>query len=305
MSNGRICSNYGQRTSEQPPEESHALRDNPFANAQIYEFYCACALGWNMISRPGATFMSESTLNHTYTTTGVLFVHGFMGHASNWVFLIDELTKKTKEAAHQTPGTNMRFFTLTIRSNPRLGIRDHSDQLNRRILEVECGTGVRIKHLVGHSMGGLVIRQWLLDHGVDHWGKSVAAERYTITTLGSPLGGTLMIPDTKRESILRPRVISEMKFNSALIQEQFRRLKMLQQEHPTLFRSIKVTTMVCYHDRLVLPLRSQIHWFGATSVSPAISDTDRGHQNVEILNFGHIGCLFSRTVVDRLCKLLF
>ncbi len=84
-------------------------------------------------------------------------------------------------------------FTVTF---PGLGLQDipsSGDRLETRIQEIREATGAEEVHLVGHSLGGLVIREVVQKRGVQ---EPVA----TCATLGTPHQGTL----TSLVAIVRP-----------------------------------------------------------------------------------------------------
>lgn len=84
-------------------------------------------------------------------------------------------------------------FTVTF---PGLGLQDipsSGDTLEARIEEVQDATGAGQVHLVGHSLGGLVIREVVQKRGVS---EPVA----TCATLGTPHRGTL----TSLVGLVRP-----------------------------------------------------------------------------------------------------
>ena len=61
-------------------------------------------------------------------------------------------------------------------------IEDYTPQIQRAVEQLKQATGAAQVALVGHSMGGLVIRAWLSQHG--------SADVAKIITFGTPHQGT-------------------------------------------------------------------------------------------------------------------
>ncbi|MCU0897338.1 MAG: alpha/beta fold hydrolase [Burkholderiales bacterium] len=100
----------------------------------------------------------------------VVLVHGYMCNRGFWW----RIARRLADAGY-------RVHTIDL--EPTFGgIDGFARQLEARLAEVRLAAGDRPIALVGHSMGGLVIRAWRRDHG----DAGVAA----VVTLGSPHHGT-------------------------------------------------------------------------------------------------------------------
>lgn len=126
----------------------------------------------------------------------VLFVHGFICNGAVWRPLMRWLSRAS--------GAPLRAISLY----PVLGnINDYAAQLDREIEDFCRTTGAAQVMLVGHSMGGLVIRRYLHGHG--------AARVRRIVTLGSPHQGVYVPTDMAR----RGANLGQMKWRSAWLTE--------------------------------------------------------------------------------------
>jgi len=122
------------------------------------------------------------------TTRPVLLVHGFAGTKSSWSLVAHTLSA--------------RGLTVEAMSYPPLGTS--VEQLAQRLVaEVERilgRTGADKVHLVGHSLGGVVIAQAIAD-------RRLSGRVGTVITLGSPFGGSPwagMLPFVEIVRALRP-----------------------------------------------------------------------------------------------------
>jgi pimeloyl-ACP methyl ester carboxylesterase len=104
--------------------------------------------------------------------TPVVFVHGFLGHATNFRILGQTLA--------DAGARNTAQFSY----GPTLDYQRLAGQLGRTIEEVCAATGARRVDVVGHSLGGLAAR-YLLDSGD---GERVRR----LVTLGSPYYASVM-----------------------------------------------------------------------------------------------------------------
>lgn len=76
----------------------------------------------------------------------------------------------------------------------RLSIAHEASRLNDYITHILGKTGNRSIKLVAHSMGGLVVRSFI-QHHADTWKKVTERPEYKVLFLGSPLGGSYLIPE--------------------------------------------------------------------------------------------------------------
>jgi pimeloyl-ACP methyl ester carboxylesterase len=101
----------------------------------------------------------------------VLLVHGFAGTKSSW-----------SSVAH-TLGA--RGLTVEAMSYPPLGtsVEQLAERLVAEVERILRRTGADKVHLVGHSLGGVVIAQAIAD-------RRLSGRVDTVITLGSPFGGS-------------------------------------------------------------------------------------------------------------------
>jgi triacylglycerol lipase len=104
--------------------------------------------------------------------TPILLVHGFLGSSCHWTYVRKQLMMSKK--------TNV--FTVNL-GDPRLGIQEYTEILREKIKEIKDKTGSQQVFLVGHSMGGLVCKEYA---------KKDSASIKKIITIGSPLEGSQM-----------------------------------------------------------------------------------------------------------------
>jgi pimeloyl-ACP methyl ester carboxylesterase len=100
----------------------------------------------------------------------VLLVHGFLGASNNWIFL----RRRLVEAGVKN------IFSVNL-GDPRLGIDTYTEVITEKIKEIQEKTGSKQVILIGHSMGGLVCKNYA--HANSQTVRS-------IITIGSPLKGT-------------------------------------------------------------------------------------------------------------------
>jgi CHAT domain-containing protein/pimeloyl-ACP methyl ester carboxylesterase len=73
----------------------------------------------------------------------------------------------------------------------RLNMVANAAALDRKLIELQQ-LGQPIK-LIGHSMGGVLIRDYIVNH-TDNWKKLQASQGFRLLFLGAPLGGSFRIP---------------------------------------------------------------------------------------------------------------
>ena len=105
------------------------------------------------------------------TTRPVLLVHGFAGTKSSWSLVAHTLSA--------------RGLTVETMSYPPLGtsVAQLAERLVAEVERILCRTGADKVHLVGHSLGGVVIAQAITD-------PRLSGRVDTVITLGSPFGGS-------------------------------------------------------------------------------------------------------------------
>jgi triacylglycerol lipase len=135
-----------------------------------------------------ADSMSPQAQAHAAPTRPVLLVHGFGGAKSSWSLVAQALSA--------------RGLTVDAMSYAPLGhsVEHLADELVTEVEKLLARTGAPKVHLVGHSLGGVIVAQAISDprlHGrVD-----------TVITLGSPFGGSPwagVLPVVEMVRALRP-----------------------------------------------------------------------------------------------------
>jgi pimeloyl-ACP methyl ester carboxylesterase len=102
----------------------------------------------------------------------VLLVHGYICNYRVW----DKIVKALQQAGHPV---------LAITLEPLFAsIDEYTPHIQQAVRQLQQATGAVQVALVGHSMGGLVIRAWLRQYG--------SADVDRIITLGTPHQGTQM-----------------------------------------------------------------------------------------------------------------
>ena len=118
-----------------------------------------------------ANEMSPQAKSHAAPTRPVLLVHGFGGAKSSWTLVAHALSARG----------------LTVCAMTYAPVGNSVEQLaDRLVAEVEMTlsrTGAEKVHLVGHSLGGVIVAQAISDSRLN-------GRIDTVITLGSPFGGS-------------------------------------------------------------------------------------------------------------------
>jgi len=134
------------------------------------EFLAALRVFW--LQMPWAAPKAEVCLpdDRLPARVPVLLVHGYICNHRVW----DKVAHALHHAGHPVLAITLEpLFT---------SIEDYTTQIQQAVQQLQQATGAAQVALVGHSMGGLVIRAWLRQHG-----NAVVAK---IVTLGTPHQGT-------------------------------------------------------------------------------------------------------------------
>lgn len=188
------------------------------------EFLAALRIYW--LQMPWAAAKTEVRLPDTAPLgrVPVLLVHGFICNHRVW----DKVTKALHKAEHPV---------LAITLEPLFAsVEDYTAQIQQAVQQLQHATGATQVALVGHSMGGLVIRAWLRQHG----GAAVAK----IITLGTPHQGTRM-------AVWSPTTnAAQMAWHSPWLQA-------LQASETSTTRQMMHIALT-QHDNIVYPQREQV-----------------------------------------------
>ncbi|MFE7456158.1 lipase family alpha/beta hydrolase [Streptomyces sp. NPDC057554] len=126
----------------------------------------------------------------------VVLLHGFIDNRSVFVLLRRSLARHGRRHL-----ASLNYSPLTR------DLRTAAELLGRHVEEVCARTGQREVDIVGHSLGGLIARYYVQRLGGDHRVR-------TLVTLGTPHGGTAVVPGAGVHPIVR-----QMRGGSTLIEE--------------------------------------------------------------------------------------
>jgi pimeloyl-ACP methyl ester carboxylesterase len=139
---------------------------------------------------------SDATRLPTEAKRPVVLLHGFIDNRSVFVLLRRSLAQHGRQ---QIESLNYSPLTCDIRAAAEL-LRRHIEELCER-------TGQHEVDVVGHSLGGLIARYYVQRLGGD-------ARVHTLVTLGTPHGGTRVVPMANAHPIVR-----QMRPGSDVIEE--------------------------------------------------------------------------------------
>lgn len=187
--------------------------------------------------------------------TPVIFLHGLFHNRSCWFWLQRRLARRGVG-----PMESLNFNTWRDLESLTERLAKHIDALRLRL-------GVDKVHLVGHSMGGLVARNYIQLRGG-------AAKVESCLTIGTPHGGSRLAPFAL--SPLGKILVPGSEFLQRL-------------EAATVPESVKFCTIYSRHDNMVLP-----HEFARFSAG----------QNIELHGVGHSGLLYDARTAQALIEFL-
>jgi triacylglycerol lipase len=230
------------------------------AKVQAYELGLMASLAATVpLSLAGERFEPavDAPVHPTPTARPVLLVHGLGGTKSSWSYLARTLTARglTVDAITYTP-----FGTSVERIADRLAV-----EVGRLLSQ----TGADKVHLVGHSLGGVVIAQ------------AIASGRLTgrvdtVITLGAPFGGSPWA-----NVLPVGAIVSALREGSPLLR------RLASAPVPDGIRWLAFTATL---DMIVPGLRSV----------PAHADVE----TVTVSGVGHLGMLLSQQVIGRIAAAL-
>lgn len=191
------------------------------------ELLAALRIYW--LQMPWATAKTEMCLPDTAQQTQpspvpVLLVHGYICNQRVW----DKIARMLHRSGHPVLAVTLEPLFVSI--------EDYVPQLQQAVAQLQQATASKQVALVGHSMGGLVIRAWLRQHG------STAVS--SIITLGTPHQGTQITgwsPTTN---------MAQMAWHSPWLQD-------LQASETPASRQLMHIALT-QHDNIVYPQREQV-----------------------------------------------
>jgi triacylglycerol esterase/lipase EstA (alpha/beta hydrolase family) len=154
----------------------------------------------------------------------VLLVHGYICNHRVW----DNITRALRQAGHPVLALDLE--------PPFASIDDYTRLVEQAVNDLLAATGARQVALVGHSMGGLVIRAWMRAHGTQRVAR--------VITLGTPHQGT------------RIAKVS-MTPNGAQMVWRSQWLQALERSETPATRSL-ISIALTHHDNIVYPQREQV-----------------------------------------------
>ncbi len=204
-----------------------------------------------LLLHPLGWFNLREGLGNGDRRTPVILLHGLFQSRACW--LLTRLRLHRRGFAH----------VYTVSLPPWKDVETLTERVDRRIDELRHGLGVEKVHLVGHSMGGLIARNYLQRRG----GAS-RVERCVL--LGTPNHGSRLAPFAL--SGLGLKALPGSDFLTALA------------EAP-LPAGVKVVNLYSRHDNIVLP---------------AGNARLEGVENDEMTGIGHTSQLFHPAVFEKL-----
>jgi len=191
------------------------------------EFLAALRVYW--LQMPWATAKTDVCLPDSAqqaqpNRVPVLLVHGYICNKRVW----DKIAIALQRAGHPVLAVTLEpLFT---------SIEDYVPQLQQAVAQLQQATGCAQVALVGHSMGGLVLRAWLRQHG--------SAPVAKIITLGTPHQGTKIAGWTPTANV------AQMAWHSPWLQA-------LQASETPACRQLMHIGLT-QHDNIVYPQRDQV-----------------------------------------------
>ena len=161
---------------------------------------------------------------HVALRTPVVLVHGYMCNHRIW----DGMSRRLRSAGHPVLGVDLEPLLESIDS--------YAPLLEHAVEALRLKTGAPQVILIGHSMGGLVIRAWMRAHGHDRVAR--------VITLGTPHAGTQIAPRTKAANGL------QMCWRSPWLQD------LVAGETPASRSLMRIA--ITAHDHIVYPQRDQV-----------------------------------------------
>lgn len=185
----------------------------------------------------------------------IILLHGLFQSPACWLWLKFQLRRRGFTALY------------TIALPPWKDVEGLTERLAKRVDELRHATGLQKVHLIGHSMGGIIARNYLQIRGgaqkIDH-----------CLLIASPNGGSKLAPFalSPQGRLLMPGSSFLQRLAAAPLPEEAR-----------------ISSIYSRHDNMVLPYE-HAHLDGA--------------RNIELAGSGHISLLFHRRVVRHIVDLL-
>ncbi|MCM2266053.1 MAG: alpha/beta fold hydrolase [Desulfuromonadales bacterium] len=156
---------------------------------------------------------------------------------------------------------------ISVNTPPWLDLETLTDRVRHTIAQVRAATGAEQVHLVGHSMGGIIARNFIQLHG----GAALVAN---CVTLGSP----------HRGSKLAPFAVSRL--GRALLPGSGLMTRLAAAPLPA---TVRFTAIYTRHDNIIVPMENA---------------RLEGADNIELAGMGHTTMLFSSRVAKAVVAAL-
>jgi len=205
------------------PQQAGAL----WRRAYWGEFMAALRIYWLHLPWTGAkneAWLPTTAQPGQAARVPVLLVHGYICNYRVW----DKVAQALHQAGHPVLAITLEpLFT---------SIDDYTAKIQQAVQQLQQATGAAQVALVGHSMGGLVMRAWLRQHG--------SATVAKIITLGTPHQGTRIAAWSPTTNA------AQMAWHSAWLQA-------LQASESPATRQLMHIALT-RHDNIVYPQREQV-----------------------------------------------
>ena len=213
------------------------------------------AVLWSLLLRPAGWFMGKEDPALNNNQTPIVLLHGLLQNQGCWL----PLKRRLEQAG---------FFNLhTVPLPAWHNVEYLTEQVARKVDELRHATGLSKVHLIGHSMGGILARNFIQIRGGE---KKVAS----CVLIGTPNQGSRLasFAISPLGRLMIPRGEFMRRLGAAPFPPQ-----------------IPVLSIYSRHDNLIQP--------AANAFLP-------GAENVELSGLGHTGLLFSGEVHQRIISFL-
>ncbi len=195
----------------------------------------------------------------------VLLVHGYFSNRGMWVRFRQRL-QASGEAAVESGKMRGMIYTITL--EPPFGtIESFAAQLHARIEAICAETNHPQVIVIAHSMGGLVTRAYMVEHG--------AARIAQFVTLGTPHHGT------RTATLGIGACVKQMRWQGEWIASLLERERIAGGAKPP-----TVSIYTTNDDIVYPPESSQLPWA----------------ENIAVSGVGHVGLLFSTEIVSHVVQ---
>lgn len=227
------------------------------AAGETIAFWAGKAISW-VGKKLGVTQEAQTQKAQDVSLPIILLVHGYLHNESGWRSFKKAFAKEELPLGDVHVITKEKTFT---------SINLYSEQIHKKIEEIQAQGATRRKViLIGHSMGGLAITNYVNKH-------ARPGEVAGVITLGSPLHGTNLAKKIGIGACAR-----EMESDSAFLKDLL--------ENADKHSSVKFYHLGFSHDELV-PTQNSLRKESANAT------------NEVAVGFGHVAPLYNKNVQKR------